>query len=139
MRLLHMKHTGSTRLSALNGRLVSDAFQCDAMRKVFFRSILPSRSVSLCPYQFLCYNWQYTLSVLALCLMGLYWTCAFTSSHGYMKKCCGVGVVFCYSFSCWVIIISLVCPPNSTQKVELRICCWHLIKTWKSKNSSFFC
>jgi hypothetical protein len=36
MRLLHMKHTGSTRLSALNGRLVSDAFQCDAMRKIFY-------------------------------------------------------------------------------------------------------
>ena len=35
MRLLHMKYTGSTRLSALNGRLVSDAFQCDVMRKNF--------------------------------------------------------------------------------------------------------
>lgn len=32
MRLLHMKHTGSTRLSALNGRLVSEYSRCDAMR-----------------------------------------------------------------------------------------------------------
>lgn len=75
----------------------------------------------------------------------LYFVCSSMLAYGsarhaqfylptYMKRCCGVGVVFCYSFSCWIIIISTwMSPQLHTEGGASDMLLAFNKKTWKSE------